>query len=120
MQKNQRKDLGKLRKQAIKPCNRKQFLIVPKLSEFGLIRNFRTRASICKKSQLKQNYGTQETDETRVKNMFKLVWTEGIITKILALVSSKMEVWIKRYEQKKFEYESEQISKFENFKKLLG
>ena len=30
MQKNRRKDLGKLRKQAINSCNRKQFLTVPK------------------------------------------------------------------------------------------
>ena len=36
MQKNQRKDLGKLRKLEINSCNRKQFLTVPQLSEFGL------------------------------------------------------------------------------------
>ena len=32
--------------------------------------------------------------------------------------SSKIELRIKRYDQKKFEYEYEQISKFENFKKI--
>ena len=36
------------------------------------------------------------------------------------LNSSKTELQIKRYDQKKFEYEYEQISKFENFKKLIG
>ena len=61
MQKNRRKHLGKLRKQANNSCNRKQFLTIPKLSEFGLIRKFRSRASICKKNQLKQSYKTQVT-----------------------------------------------------------
>ena len=59
MQKNQRKDLRKLRKQANNSCNRKQFLTVPKLCEFGLIRKFRSRASLCKKNQLKRSYKTQ-------------------------------------------------------------
>ena len=40
-------------------CNIKQFLTVPKLCEFGLIRKFRSRASICKKNQLNQSYKTQ-------------------------------------------------------------
>ena len=40
-------------------CNIKQFLTVPKLCEFGLIRKFRSRASVCKKNQLKRSYGTQ-------------------------------------------------------------
>ena len=61
MQKNRRKDLGKLRKQGINSCNRKQFLKVPKLGEFGLIRKFRSGASICKKNQLKRSYQTQVT-----------------------------------------------------------
>ena len=41
MHKIQRKDLGKLQKQAINSCNRKQFLTVPKLGGFGVIRKFR-------------------------------------------------------------------------------
>ena len=41
------------------------------------------------------------------KNMFKLFyWIEEIITKKWALVSSKTEVRIKRYDQKKFDYET--------------
>ena len=48
----------KLQKQANNSCNRKQFLTVPKLCEFGLIRKFRSRASLCKKNQLKRSYGT--------------------------------------------------------------
>ena len=61
MQKNQRKDLGKLQKQAINSCNRKQFLTVPKLSESGLIIKFRSSASICEKKQLNRSYKTQVT-----------------------------------------------------------
>ena len=39
--------------------------------------------------------------------MFKLFyWIEEIITKTWALVSSKTEVRIKRYDQKKFDYET--------------
>ena len=39
--------------------------------------------------------------------MFKLFnWIEGIVTKKWALVSSKTEVQIKRYDQKKFDYET--------------
>ena len=59
MQNNQRKDLGKLQKQAINSSNRKKFLTVPKLGGFGLIRKFRSRDSICKKNQLNQSYETQ-------------------------------------------------------------
>ena len=59
MQKNRRKDFGKLRKQAINSCNRKQFLTVPKLGVFGLIRKFRSRALICKKNQINRSYKTQ-------------------------------------------------------------
>ena len=55
---SKKKDLGNLRKQAIDSCNRKQFLTVPKLSEFGLIRKFRS-ASISKKNQLNRSYETQ-------------------------------------------------------------
>ena len=40
-------------------CNRKQFLTVPKLGGFDLIRKFRSRASICKKNQPNQSYETQ-------------------------------------------------------------
>ena len=39
--------------------NRKQFLTVPKLGGFGLIRKFRSRASNCKKNQLNQSYKTR-------------------------------------------------------------
>ena len=42
-------------------CNIKQFLTVPKLCEFGLIRKFRSRTLICKKNQLKRSYETQVT-----------------------------------------------------------
>ena len=34
--------------------------------------------------------------------------------------STQTELRIKRYDQKKFEYESEQNSKFENFKNMFG
>ena len=47
----QRKQFGKCQNQANNSCNIKQFLTVPKLCEFGLIRMFRSRASICKKNQ---------------------------------------------------------------------
>ena len=40
-------------------CSIKQFLTVPKLCEFGLIRKFRSRASRCKKNQLNRSYETQ-------------------------------------------------------------
>ena len=40
-------------------CSIKQFLTVPKLCVFGLIRKFRSRASIWKKNQLKRSYETQ-------------------------------------------------------------
>ena len=55
----QRKQFGKRQNQANNSCNIKQFLTVPKLSEFGLIKKFRSRASICKKNQLKRSYETQ-------------------------------------------------------------
>ena len=45
---------GKLQKQANNSCNRKQFLTIPKLDGFGLIRKFRSIASIGKKNQLNQ------------------------------------------------------------------
>ena len=45
--------------QANKSCNNKQFLTVPKLYEFGLIRKFRSKASICKKNRLNRSYKTQ-------------------------------------------------------------
>ena len=45
--------------QANNSCNIKQFLTVPKLCEFGLIRKFKSRASICKKNQLNRSYETQ-------------------------------------------------------------
>ena len=74
------------------------------------LRSNEVQIQIC----LKSNFKT-------FKNMFKLFnWIEGIVTKKRALVSSKTEVRIKRYDRKKFKYESEQISKFEIFKKLLG
>ena len=51
--------------------------------------------------------------------MFQLViWIEGIITKKWALVSLDLDKQLKRYDQKKFEYEDEQILKFENCKKI--
>ena len=40
-------------------CNIKQFLTVPKLCEFHLIKKFRSRALICKKNQPNQSYKTQ-------------------------------------------------------------
>ena len=40
-------------------ANRKQFLTVQKLGGFGLIKKFRSRASICKKNQLNRSYRTQ-------------------------------------------------------------
>ena len=55
----QRKQFRKRQNQANNSCNIKQFLTVPKLSEFVLIRKFRSRASICKKNQLNQSYKTQ-------------------------------------------------------------
>ena len=55
----QRNRLRKHQNQANNSCNIKQFLTVPKLCEFGLIRMFRLRASICKKNQLKRSYETQ-------------------------------------------------------------
>ena len=55
----QRKQFGERQNQANNSCNIKQFLTVPKLSEFGLIRKFRSRASICKKNQLNWSYETQ-------------------------------------------------------------
>ena len=61
MQKNWRKDLRKLRKQEINSGSRKQFLTVPKLGKFGLIRKFSSRASIFKKNQLKRSYKTRVT-----------------------------------------------------------
>ena len=66
MQKNRRKDLGKLQKQAINSCNRKQFLTVPKLGEIGLIRKFKSRSSICKKNQRK-DHGKQENNSCNIK-----------------------------------------------------
>ena len=58
-QKDRRSRFGKHQNQANSSCNIKQFLTVPKLYEFGLIRKFRSRASICKKNQLKRSYETQ-------------------------------------------------------------
>ena len=72
MQKNHRKDLGKLQKQAINSCNRKQFLTVPKLCGFGLIRKFRSRASISKNNQLNQSYKTQVMNKRSLNtNLFE-------------------------------------------------
>ena len=50
---------GKHQNQANNSCNIKQFLTVPKLGGFGLIRKFRSRDSLCKKNQLNQSYETQ-------------------------------------------------------------
>ena len=58
-QKERRRRFRKLQNQANNSCNIKQFLTVPKLCEFGLIRKFRSRASICKKNQLKRSYEAQ-------------------------------------------------------------
>ena len=54
-----RKTIRKTSKPSKNSCNIKQFLTVPKLDGFGLIRKFRSRASICKKNQLKRSYETQ-------------------------------------------------------------
>ena len=53
-----KKTIQKHQNQANNSCNIKQFLTVPKLYEFGLIRKFRSRASICKKNQLNRSYET--------------------------------------------------------------
>ena len=58
-QKERRRRFGKHQNQANNSCNIKQFLTVPKLCEFGLIRKFRSRASIYKKNQLNRSYETQ-------------------------------------------------------------
>ena len=55
----QRRQFGKHQNQANNSCKIKQFLTVPKLCEFGLIIKFRSRASICKKNQLKRSYKTR-------------------------------------------------------------
>ena len=54
-----KKTIRKHQNQANNSCNIKQFLTVPKLCEFGLIRKFRSRASICKKNQLNRSYENQ-------------------------------------------------------------
>ena len=54
-----KKTIWKHQNQANNSCNIKQFLTVPKLCEFGLIKKFRSRASICKKNQLNRSYETQ-------------------------------------------------------------
>ena len=56
-----KKSIRKHQNQANSSCNIKQFLTVPKLCEFGLIKKFRSRASICKKNQLKRSYKTRLT-----------------------------------------------------------
>ena len=56
-----KKIIRKHQNQANNSCNIKQYLTVPILYEFGLIRKFRSRASICKKNQLKRSYKTQVT-----------------------------------------------------------
>ena len=70
----QAKDLGKLRKQAINSCNIKQFLTVPKLSEFGLIRKFRSRASISKKNQLYRSYRTRVMNKKSLNMNLNKFW----------------------------------------------
>ena len=57
--KRTKKTIRKHQNQANNSCNIKQFLTVPKLYGFGLIRKFRSKASICKKNQLKRSYETQ-------------------------------------------------------------
>ena len=54
-----KKTVRKTSNQANNYCNIKKILTVPKLCEFGLIRKFRSRASICKKNQLNRSYETQ-------------------------------------------------------------
>ena len=115
MQKNQRKDLEKLRKQSNNSCNKKQFLTLPKLGEFGLIRKFRSRASISKKNQLKRSYETQDTIKRSsnsnlfefkfltFKNMLNLfIWIEGIIKKKWVLVSLDLDKRAKRSDRLKY------------------
>ena len=60
--------------QANNSCNIKQFLTVPKLCEFGPIRKFKSRASLCKKNQLRRSYKTQVMIKRRFK--FKSVWKQ--------------------------------------------
>ena len=65
--KERRTQFGKHQNQENNSCNIKQFLTVPKLCEFGLIRKFRSRALICKKNQLNRSYETQVTIKRRFK-----------------------------------------------------
>ena len=68
-----KKTVRKTSNQANKSCNRKQFLIVPILSELGLIRKFRSRASICKKNQLKRSYKTRVMNKKSLNsNLFEI------------------------------------------------
>ena len=72
MQKNQRKELKKLRKQAISSLNQKQFVRVPQLGGFCLIKKSRSSASISKKNQLNWSYETQVMNKRSLNsNLFE-------------------------------------------------
>ena len=71
-QKDRRRQFGKHQNQANNSCNIKQFLTVPKLYEFGLIKKFRSRASICEKNQLKRSYETQVMIKRNLNS--NLIW----------------------------------------------
>ena len=75
-----------------------------KTKRTDLNRKFKWRASICKKNQSNRTYETQTTIKTSSRTnlletkfyiskiMFKLfIWTEGVKTKILALVSLDLD-----------------------------
>ena len=105
-----KKTVRKTSKPTNNSCNIKKFLTVPKLCEFGLIRKFKSRASICKKNQLNRSYKTQVMNKRSLnticlnsnfktfENMFELdYWIEEIITKKWALVSLNLDKRVKSY-----------------------
>ena len=69
-----KKTIQKHQNQANNSCNIKQFLTVLKLSEFGLIRKFRSRASICTKNQLNRSYETQVMFKRSLNMNLNKIW----------------------------------------------
>ena len=66
-QKERRTQFRKHQNQSNIPCNIKQFLTVPKLCEFGLIRKFRSSALICKKESTQTELQNSSYDQTKFK-----------------------------------------------------
>ena len=62
-----KKTIRKHQNQANNSCNIKQFLTVPKLCEFGLIRKFRSRALICKKESTKSELRNSSYDQKKIQ-----------------------------------------------------